>query len=225
MGLPDPLGMNELFMAMVKDFLKDKAIHATCEEPPEPGSEKEKIQRLYEKWYKECEDIMQPPPDGLLPWQVVSHRILLIDPDKQYKYHLPRVPQEVKNDLLEKISHYVKAKWWKEGTMMQAMPLLCVQKKNSKLHAIVNVHQCNDNTIKDITPLPDQDQIRMDVAQAKYRSKIDLSDAYKQIRIKMEDIHKTAFGMFFSMVMQQGDCNAPATFQRLMTTLFRNFIG
>ncbi len=27
------------------------------------------------------------------------------------------------------------------------------------------------------------------------------------------------------MVMQQGDCNAPATFQCLMTTIFRDFLG
>ena len=69
----------------------------------------------------------------------------------------------------------------------------------------------------------------MDVARAKFRSKIDLSDAYEQVRIDMEDIWKTAFatpyGTFVSLVMQQGDCNAPATFQRLMTTLFRDFLG
>ena len=69
----------------------------------------------------------------------------------------------------------------------------------------------------------------MDVAQAKYRSKIDLSDAYKQVRIIAQDIWKTAFatlyGTFISNVMQQGDCNAPATFQRLMTTVFWDYIG
>ena len=229
MGLPDPLGLNKLFMAIVKDFFEDEAIRAMHENPPEPGSEKEKISKLRDKWYKECEDIMRPPPDGLPPWREVNHRIPLIDPDKKYTYHLPRVHQDVKNDLLEKISRYVKAKWWKEGTASQAAPILCIRKKNGKLRTVVDACQRNDNTVKDITPLPDQDQIRMDVAQAKYRSKIDLSDAYEQIRIELEDVPKTAFstpfGTFFSMVMQQGDCNTPATFQRLMTTLFRDFIG
>jgi hypothetical protein len=67
------------------------------------------------------------------------------------------------------------------------------------------------------------------VARAKYRSKIDLSDAYEQVRIRPEDVPKTAFatiyGTFVSHTMQIGDCNAPATFQRLMTTIFRPFIG
>ena len=32
------------------------------------------------------------------------------------------------------------------------------------------------------------------------------------------------FGMFVSLVMQQGDCNAPSTFQMLMTVVFRDNI-
>ena len=89
--------------------------------------------------------------------------------------------------------------------------------------------QRNENTVKDMTPLPDQDQIRMDVAQAKCRSKIYLSNAYEQVRIEPDDVHKTAFttvfGTYLSEVMQQGDCNAPATFQRLVTAIFREAIG
>jgi hypothetical protein len=73
-------------------------------------------------------------------------------------------------------------------------------------------------------PLPDQDIIYEDVAQAKIRSKIDLSDAYEQVCIHLEDMDKTAFatisGTYVSLVMQQGDCNAPATFQCLMTAIF-----
>jgi hypothetical protein len=69
----------------------------------------------------------------------------------------------------------------------------------------------------------------MDCARAKYRSKIDMSDAYEQIRIIGEDVWKTAFatvyGTFVSHTMQIGDCNAPATFQRIMTMVFQEFIG
>ena len=35
----------------------------------------------------------------------------------------------------------------------------------------------------------------------------------------------TIFGTFQSQVMQMGDCNAPSTFQRLMTTIFQDFLG
>ena len=69
----------------------------------------------------------------------------------------------------------------------------------------------------------------MDIAHAKYQSKINLSNAYEQVRIDPRDMHKTTFstvfGTFESNVMQQGDCNAPATFLHLMTTIFCNVIG
>src|ERR1700722_14073976 len=35
----------------------------------------------------------------------------------------------------------------------------------------------------------------------------------------------TIYGTFVSHTMQQGDCNAPATFQRLMTIIFRKYTG
>jgi hypothetical protein len=67
------------------------------------------------------------------------------------------------------------------------------------------------------------------VARAKIRSKIDLSDVYEQVRICTQDVDKTAFatiaGTYVSLIMQQGDCNAPATFQQLMTLIFRDVIG
>ena len=64
---------------------------------------------------------------------------------------------------------------------------------------------------------------------ALYQSKLDMSEAYEQIHIKLTDIPKMAFatilGTFVSQVMQQGDCSAPSAFQRLMTAIFRDYIG
>ena len=75
-----------------------------------------------------------------------------------------------------------------------------------------------------MTPLPDQDVICLDIARAKICSEIDLSDAYEQIRIIPEDMHKMVFAtiyrMFMSNVMQQGDCNTPPTFQHTMNSIF-----
>jgi hypothetical protein len=69
----------------------------------------------------------------------------------------------------------------------------------------------------------------MDVARAKFHSKIDFSDAYEQVRVKPEDVTKNAFatiyGTYVSHVMIQGNCNAPATFQRIMTDVFRDYLN
>ena len=56
-----------------------------------------------------------------------------------------------------------------------------------------------------------------------------MTEAYEQTCIRPQDVGKmtfsTIFSTFQSQVMQMGDCNAPSTFQQLMTTIFRDFLG
>ena len=111
----------------------------------------------------------------------------------------------------------------------QVVPMLCTLKKNGKLRTVFNLQEQNDNTVKDMTPFPDQDIICDDMARAAYCSKLDMSEVYEQICIVLEHIHKMVFttvlGTFRSQVMQMGDCNATSMFQRLMTAIFRNCIS
>ena len=107
--------------------------------------------------------------------------------------------------------------------------MLCIPKKNGTLRTVFNLQQQNKNTWKDTTPFPDQDAIHHDIAQAMFRSKLDMTEAYEQTCIRPEDVRKmtfsTIFGMFQSRVMQMGDCNAPSTFQQLMTAIFQDLLG
>ena len=146
-----------------------------------------------------------------------------------YKYHSPRCPDSLKPELMEKIPCYMHAGWWEPAQAEQVAPMLCIKKKTNKLRTVIDGQQCNDITIKDVTPLPDQDVICLDVARAKIHSKIDLSDVYEQVCIVPSDVHKTAFatiyGTFMSNIMQQGNCNAPSTFQQAMYNIFWDYIG
>jgi hypothetical protein len=75
--------------------------------------------------------------------------------------------------------------------------MLCIPKKDGKLRTVIDCQKQNDNPIKDVTPFPDQDQIHLEVARAKVRSKIDLSDTYEQIQVEPEDVEKTAFSTVY----------------------------
>lgn len=56
----------------------------------------------------------------------------------------------------------------------------------------------------DVTLLLDQDNIQNDVVEAKFQSKIDMTNAYEQILVHDNDIQHTAFatiyGTFYGMV-------------------------
>ncbi|HZZ15741.1 MAG TPA: reverse transcriptase domain-containing protein, partial [Candidatus Sulfotelmatobacter sp.] len=111
------------------------------------------------------------------------------------------------------------------------MPLLAIPKAGAelKLRTVIDARERNANTVIDSTPLPNQDLIREAVASHKYVSIIDISDAFEQLRIVPEDVPKTLFssplGTFVSNTLQQGDCNGPSSWQRLMTYVFRERIG
>ncbi|KAG6858697.1 hypothetical protein C0995_014667, partial [Termitomyces sp. Mi166 len=90
------------------------------------------------------------------------------------------LPPWREEQLHEKTNRYLNAKWWEPWAATQAAPLLCISKKDGTLQTALDVQQRNDNTIKDVTPLLDQEVICKDVAKARYRLKIDLTDAYEQ---------------------------------------------
>ena len=171
-----------------------------------------------------------PPPEELPPEREVSHRIPLLDETMRYGNRTrTKCPESLFEQLREKVDRYCKAGWWRPATGTDAMPLLCIEKKNGTLRTVVDARLRNANTFLDVTPLPDLDMIRDRFARAKFRSKIDMTDAYEQIRIVPEDVWKTLFacplGTFESLTLQQGDCNGPSTFQRLMTWVFRTKLG
>jgi hypothetical protein len=182
------------------------------------------------KWKRLFELLMCEPPPELPPLRDINQNIKFMDEEKKISYSRACCPEALKAQLLEKILTYICANWWYKGVAEDAPLMLCLFRKDKeKLHTVINLRKWNNNTVKDLTPFPDQDEIRQAVAWGKYQSKLDMTSAYDQIHIHPDHVSKTAFqtvySMLYSNVMHQGDCNAPSTFQRLMTRLFCSHIG
>lgn len=172
---------------------------------------------------------MQEPPPEPPPLREVNHDIHLVDENLKMTYHRSQCPEALKPQLLAKIAKYVAAQWWIEGSATEAPPMLCLFKRDkAMLRTVIDLWKRNENTVKEVTPMPDQDKIWEMVARGKYCSKLDMTNVYKQVRVNPEHVHKTSFQTIyrtlFSNVMHLGDCNTPSTFQRLMTWLFRALI-
>ena len=182
------------------------------------------IPQLHEEITEKYSDLLGPLPLKLPPFHEVSHQIPFIHDAKPLKHRLPKYPEAFFSELAQKIEQYTTTGWWVPEAEKQVTSMLCIPKKNGTLRTIFALRQQNENTWKDVTPFPDQDTIHHDIAQAKSRFKLDMTEAYEQMPIRTEDVGKmrfsTIFSTFQSQVMQMGDCNAPSTFQWLMTAIF-----
>ena len=110
-----------------------------------------------------------------------------------------------------------------------AAPLVLVPKKGGEWRMCVDFRELNQVTKKDAYPLPLIDSLMRMFEGSSYFSTLDLKAGYHQVRMADQDREKTAFitpfGLYQFIVMPFGLCNAPATFQRLVDTIFAKYIG
>jgi hypothetical protein len=107
-------------------------------------------------------------------------------------------------------------------------PSLFVKKKDGTNRLVQDYRPTNQATIQNKYPLPRINDLYDQLAGSSVFSKLDLRLGYHQIRVRKEDIPKTAFVTRYRSyeytVMSFGLTNAPATFSRLMNYIFMDYL-
>jgi len=170
----------------------------------------------------------------LPPLRAINHKIPLIDEKKIYPWCPSRCPEVFREQWAEKRDAYLRTGRWRITSSGNTVPMLLIPKPRAPggpilLRTANDLRARNDNTHKQTSPLPDPEGILRRAAAHRFRSLMDGKDAYEQIRIDPDHVDRTAVttpdGNMVSLVIQIGDCNAPATYQALMNHLFSGFIG
>ncbi|GJX80031.1 putative reverse transcriptase domain-containing protein [Tanacetum coccineum] len=107
-------------------------------------------------------------------------------------------------------------------------PVLFVQKKDGSFRICINYRELNKLIVKNRYPLLRIEDLFDQLQGSRVYSKIDLRSGYHQLRVREEDIPKTAFmtryGHYEFQVMLFGLTNAPAVFMDLMNRVCKPYL-
>ncbi|KAJ0830306.1 putative nucleotidyltransferase, Ribonuclease H [Helianthus annuus] len=165
---------------------------------------------------------------GLPPHRQVEFQIELTPgaaPIARAPYRL--APSELE-ELSKQLQELLEKGFIRPSSSPWGAPVLFVKKKDGTFRMCIDYRELNKVTVKNRYPLPRIDDLFDQLQGSCYYSKIDLRSGYHQLRVRDEDVSKTAFrtryGHYEFLVMPFGLTNAPAVFMDLMNRVCKPYL-
>ncbi|XP_055366431.1 uncharacterized protein LOC129604370 [Betta splendens] len=158
------------------------------------------------------------------------HRIRVVD-EKPFRLPCRRVPPTQYEKLRLALNEMEEKEIIRKSSSDFASPLVLVWKKSGDVRICNDFRWLNARTIKDAHPLPHPANALAALGGNAFFSTMDLTSGYYNVEVHEEDRKYTAFtspfGLYEYNRMPQGLCNSPATFMRMMLTIFgdQNFLS
>jgi hypothetical protein len=177
---------------------------------------------------KDFPDVFPEDLPGIPPNREVEFTIDLLPgtaPISKAPYRM--APLELK-ELKEQLQELLDKGFIRPSISPWGAPVLFVKKKDGSMRLCIDYRELNKVTVKNKYPLPRIDDLFDQLQGSQVFSKIDLRSGYHQLKVKEEDVQKTAFrtryGHYEFLVMSFGLTNAPAAFMDMMNRVFRELV-
>jgi hypothetical protein len=234
-----PTTIHRLFPAEVQEFLTwcsngvdlrrgitDADIEKFISKTDRPLATTEEILRKLPGWLHDLKEGFLPSIANALPPQRPWDHRIEITPGMEPPYIKSRPMSPAELRVVRKwLDDNLSKGFIRESRSRCAAPLLLAAKPGGGVRICQDYRGLNNVTVKNRYPLPLIRETLNAVCNAKVFTKLDIIAAFNKLRIAEGHEWKTAFitrfGLFESLVMPFGLCNAPASFQNYINhTLF-----
>ncbi|GBC32790.2 hypothetical protein GLOIN_2v1765994 [Rhizophagus irregularis DAOM 181602=DAOM 197198] len=222
-GFEETFDEEEILEELYQDELYN--IYEDDHEGDITNEQKGKLKVLVEKY----KDIFEYDGEKYNRTNLVKHEIRLkggTEPIAQKRY---KENDEKGKFIRKEVDEMLKLGKIRESRSPWSSPVTLAGKKSGNYRFCIDYRKLNKVTITDAYPLPRIDEQLERISSGKWFTSLDLASGFNQIEMAEEDIEKTAFicsaGLYEYNVMPFGLTNAPASFQRLMDKVLKEYLN